>query len=161
MLVPEGLAFACRGFPERLAWLDRLPLTIRELQDRWSLSLGPAWSPASCAWVAPAVRADRSHVVLKLGMPHMEGLHEIDGLRFWDGEPTARLLEADADLNALVLERCEPGTTLRDLPEVEQDVVLAGLLRRLWRSPSAPHPFRTLATMVTAWRAERPGSPNI
>jgi streptomycin 6-kinase len=150
----ERLASACRGFPERIAWLERLPLAIRELQDRWSLSLGPPWSSASCAWVGPAVRTDGSRVVLKLGMPHMEGLHEIDGLRFWDGDPTARLLEADADLNALVLERCEPGTTLRDLPEAEQDVLLAQLLRRLWRRPSVPHPFRPLSTMVAAWRAE-------
>ena len=33
----------------------------------------------------------------------------------------------------MLLERCEPGTLLRELPEPEQDVVLAGLLRRLWR----------------------------
>jgi len=26
--------------PERDAWLERLPDAIRELQDRWSLSLG-------------------------------------------------------------------------------------------------------------------------
>ena len=35
----------------------------------------------------------------------------------------------------MLLERCEPGTLLRALPEPEQDVVLAGLLRRLWRAP--------------------------
>jgi len=154
MLLPERLASTCRGFPERVAWLERLPLTIRELQGRWSLSLGPAWTAATCAWVAPAMRTDGSRVVLKVSMPHMEGLHEIHGLRFWDGEPTVRLLEADDELNAMVLERCEPGTTLRDLPEAEQDVVLAPLLRRLWRKPAAPHPFRTLSTMVTAWKAE-------
>jgi streptomycin 6-kinase len=61
--------------------------------------------------------------VLKLGMPHMEATHEIDGLRFWDGKPTVRLLEADVSLNALLLERCEPGTSLRDVPEAERDVV--------------------------------------
>lgn len=154
MLPPVRRACACRGFPERVGWLERLPLTIAELQDRWSLSLGPPWDSASCAWVAPAVRTDGSRVVLKLGMPHMEGLHEIDGLRFWDGEPTARLLEADDELNAMILERCEPGTTLSGRPEAEQDVVLTGLLRRLWRRPSAPHPFRTLSTMVTAWSEE-------
>jgi streptomycin 6-kinase len=53
----------------------------------------------------------------KIGMPHMEGEHEIDGLRFWDGDPTVRLLMADDDLGAMLLERCEPGTVLRALPE--------------------------------------------
>ena len=37
----------------------------------------------------------------------------------------------------MLLERCEPGTVLRELPEPEQDVVIAGLLRRLWRVPRA------------------------
>jgi hypothetical protein len=40
------------------------------------------------------------------------------------------------------------------LPETEQDVVLARLLRRLWRRPSTPHPFRPLRLMVTYWAEE-------
>jgi streptomycin 6-kinase len=136
-------------------WFEQLPMAIQELQRRWSLSLGPAWtSAARCGWVAPAVRNDGTHVVLKLGMPHMEGAHEIEGLRFWDGQPTVRLLEADARLNALLLERCEPGTPLRDLREAEQDVVLAQLLHHLWRRPSAPHSFRPLSVMVASWTDE-------
>jgi streptomycin 6-kinase len=84
----------------------------------------------------------------------MEALHEIDGLRFWNGDPTVRLLEADVSLNAMLLERCEPGTSLRDLAEAEQDVVLAGLLHRIWRRPSAPHPFRPLTVMIASWVEE-------
>src|SRR5262249_54992256 len=92
--------------------------------------------------------------VLKLGMPHFEAVHELAGLRFWDGDPTVRLLDADGDLNAMLLERCEPGTHLRGLPEEEQDVVIAGLLRRLWRAPPEPHAFRPLAEHTAAWAAE-------
>jgi serine/threonine protein kinase len=47
----------------------------------------------------------------------------------------------------MLLERCEPGTALRMLPEPEQDLVIARLLRRLWRSPVAPHPFRPLSAI--------------
>ncbi len=79
--------------------------------------------------------------MLKLGMPHMEGTHEIHGLRFWAGDPTVRLLESDEDLGAMFLERCKPGTALRSRPEPEQDRVIARLLRRLWRPPPPPHPF--------------------
>jgi hypothetical protein len=85
----------------------------------------------------------------------MEGVHEIQALRFWDGNPTVRLLEADEDVGAMLLERCEPGTVLRQLPEPEQDVVIAGLLRRLWRVPTAPHPFCPLAVMTAYWAADR------
>jgi len=120
------------------------------------LTLESPWadSPASCAWVAPAVRQDGTRVVLKLGMPHMEGAQEIEGLRFWDGEPTVRVLEADTLVNAMLLERCEPGTSLRELPEAAQDRVVAELLPRLWRTPSTPHPFRSLAAMLASWAEE-------
>ncbi len=100
------------------------------------------------------VRADGTSAVPKLGMPHMEGEHEIEGLRFWNGDPTVRLLEADDELGAMLLERCEPGTVLRRQPEFEQDVVIAGLLRRLWRSPEAPHSFRALSALMKHWSEE-------
>ena len=81
----------------------------------------------------------------------MEAKHEIDALRFWNGAGTAQLLEADENHNAMLLERCDPGTLLRDLPEPEQDIVIARLLRRLWRAPSSPHPFRPLSVMTAHW----------
>jgi streptomycin 6-kinase len=43
---------------------------------------------------------------------------------------------------------------LRALPEPEQDLVIAGLLRRLWRSPPAPHPFRPLSMLMDHWSNE-------
>lgn len=156
LIVPQRLAATCRDVPEHSAWLERLPEAVRELQDRWTLTLGAVFdgSEVSCAWVAPALRGDGSRAVLKLGLPHMEAAHEVQGLRFWDGDPTVRLLEADEDLNAMLLERCEPGTALRERPEPEQDVVIAGLLRRLWRRPAATQPFRPLATMLAYWAQE-------
>ena len=140
---------------DRTAWLEQLPRAVLELESRWSLSLGqPFCSENRCSWVAPAELGGGERAVLKLGMPHMEAAHEIEALRFWDGEPTVRLLEADAGLHAMLLERCEPGTALRDVPEPEQDVVIAGLLRRLWRQPSQPHPFRPLTEMLAFWAEE-------
>jgi streptomycin 6-kinase len=154
--VPERLAVNCRKTSERAAWLDRLPGAVRKAECHWSLTLGAPFDGAdvSCAWVVPVTMADKTSAVLKLGMPHMESEHEIQGLRFWDGDPTVRLLESDDDLGAMLLERCEPGTPLRALPEIGQDLVIAGLLRRLWRMPPAPHPFRHLSAMTESWIAE-------
>ena len=140
--------------PDRAGWLERLPDMIRALQRRWSLTLDAPFDGGSCAWVAPAVTGDGVRAVLKIGMPHMEGEHELHGLRFWDGDPTVRLLDADEHLNAMLLERCDPGTPLRTVPEAEQDVVIGGLLRRAWRKPAPPHPFRPLAAMVEYWSDE-------
>jgi streptomycin 6-kinase len=107
MIIPEHLVANCRKIPEREAWLDNLPVMLEELTDRWSLRTGPPFDHANvtCSWVATVVRADGTPAVLKLGMPHMEGANEIQGLRFWNGNPTVQLLEADDDLGAMLLER--------------------------------------------------------
>ena len=154
--IPGGLAASCHKTPQRAAWLDRLPDVLRNLEHRWSLTLDAPFDDeeVSCSYVAAALCADGTRAVLKIGMPHMEGEHEIHGLRFWDGDPTVRLLMADDDLGAMLLERCEPGTVLRALPECEQDVVISGLLRRLWRAPSAQHPFRPLSALAAYWSDE-------
>jgi streptomycin 6-kinase len=154
LTVPGVLTRNCRESAESSVWLERLPATIQQLQTRWSITAGQPFDTenVSCAWVAPALQASGKTVILKLGMPHMEGKHEIAGLHFWDGDPTVRLIEADEDLGAMLLERCEPGTVLRELPEPEQDVVIAALMRRLWRTPARPHPFRHLSELMAYWR---------
>jgi streptomycin 6-kinase len=77
---------------------------------------------ASCSYVSAVLHENGTPAVLKIGMPHMEGEDEIPGLRFWCGDPTVRLLAADDDLGAMLLERCKLGTTLRALSECNQDV---------------------------------------
>ena len=156
VVVPERLAEACRETPEGSAWLRRLPAAIAAFSERWSLTVGAPFDgdEVSASWVAPARLGDGTAVVLKFGLTHLEAEHEIEGLRFWAGDPTVRLLEADEELNAMLLERCEPGTALRSVPEPEQDVVIAGLLSRLWRHVTDPHPFRSLADLTASWSRE-------
>ena len=105
--VPGGLAASCRKTPQRAAWLDRLPDVLRGLEHRWSLTLDAPFDgdEVSCSYMAAVVRTDGTRAVLKIGMPHMEGEHEIHDLRFWDGDPTVRLLMGDDDLGATLLER--------------------------------------------------------
>ena len=140
----------------RAKWLETLPATIEELAQRWSLTVGSPidGDQATCSWVAYATRSDGARVVLKIGMPHMEARDEIAGLRFWNGHAMVRLLDFDVALNAMLLERCEPGSSLRERSEAEQDVVIAGLLVRLWRPVSATAEFRPLSEMIAVWRQE-------
>src|SRR3569833_2781151 len=106
--VPAQLAAICRKTPERAAWLIRLPSTVRHLERRWSLEVGTPFvnEGVTCAWVAPVALASGRLGVLKVGMPHIEPDHEIQGLRFWNGDPTVRLLKAADELGAMLLERC-------------------------------------------------------
>ncbi len=154
--IPSLLAANCRTVPERAAWLDRLPDTLRRLERLWALTTDVQLDAeeASCSYVAAVRAANGTPAVLKISMPHMEGEHEIDGLRFWEGDPTVRLIEAVDELSAMLLERCTPGTPLRALAEHDQDVVISGLLRRLWRQPLKPHPFRPLSVMTEYWANE-------
>ncbi len=144
--------------PGLTEWVATLPSVLPGLVERWSLTVGEPYEPGGqCSWVAPATTAAGDAVVLKVGYRHAEAEHEAEGLRFWAGGGAVRVHadETFGDTSALLLERAEPGTLLaRSLPSLEQDVVLAGLLRRLWRRPPEGHPFRTLASMCEFWARE-------
>ena len=139
----------------RGAWVAALPVVVEDLARRWSLSVGRPFQPGSDAsWVAPARSVAGEHLVLKVGWMHDEALHEAEGLRAWQGDGTVRLIDAVVveDNNALLLEACEPGNALSEcLPPREQDIVVAGLLRRLWIDPPPRHPFRSLESMCRRW----------
>ena len=128
--IPERLATACRSMPDGARWLARLPDTLRDLEQRWSLLLGAPFDEGNCAWVAPVTLANGASAVLKLGVPHMESEHEIEGLRFWGGDPTVRLLDADDDLGAMLLDAVSQG----------QRCVSCRSPSRIWSSPSSSAP---------------------
>ncbi|MDQ6776392.1 MAG: aminoglycoside phosphotransferase family protein [Actinomycetota bacterium] len=142
--------------PRRHAWLATLPEQIAQLASRSSLVLGEPLLPGGqCAWVAPARDRTGRELVLKAGWRHPEAEHEGDALRLWDGDGAVRCLAEETLENtiALLLERCMPGTPLGSaLPEPDQDVVLAALLRRLWdHHPPEDHPFQPLQAMCDDW----------
>ena len=154
--IPDQLLAFCRMSPERAAWLDRLPELVKKSMRKWSLRVDRPLDgeEASCSFVSAVRRDDGTPAVLKKVMPNMEAEREVEGLRFWNGDPAVRLLAFDDESGAMLLERCNPGTTLRTLPEVEQDAVIAVLLRRLWRRPPFPFEFRPLSAMIEHWSEE-------
>jgi streptomycin 6-kinase len=140
----------------RSRWLARLPRVIGEIAATWGLELGEPYLPGGqCAWVAPARGANGEELVLKVGWRHPEAEHEAEGLRFWNGDGVVRCVATMVmeDTTALLLERCVPGVSLKSsLPEPQQDVVIARLIRRLWdKSPGAGHPFRPLQEICDLW----------
>ena len=87
--------------------------------------------------------------VLKIQFPHRESEHEAEALRVWNGDGAIRLLDYDAELDALLLERCIPGTSLESAdPELALGVLI-GLLPRLSKPVGAP--FRALADEAAWW----------
>ncbi len=135
-------------------WVAALPAVVADLADRWSLTLDRPYQPGGqVSWVAPARDRAGQELVLKVSWRHYEARDEAAGLLAWDGAGAVAVHAAETSdrTSALLLERCVPGTTLKQLPEPDQDVVLTGLLRRLWREPADGHPFRPLQQLCTQW----------
>jgi streptomycin 6-kinase len=137
------------GFAE---WVASLPGVVGELTEHWQLRPGEPYQPGGqCSWVAPARGSSGDALVVKIGWRHAEAEHEADG----DAAVRVRAARTFDSTNALLLERCVPGTPLAEVvAEPERDEIVAGLLRRLWIEPPAGHPFRPLADMCRMWTAE-------
>jgi len=130
------------------AWLVHLPELLDEYGKHWHLTLLSPFKDLSFHYVAPALRKDGSPVVLKLGVPNKELTSEMEALKVYGGRGAVRLLEADAERGALLLERLQPGQKLSTLANNEKATrIAAGVLKVLWRPEPATHHFKT----ITDW----------
>jgi streptomycin 6-kinase len=140
VVVPAALAAAVgevHGAAGR-SWLAALPGAVERAAARWALDVGPPF-PATAHWVAPAVRADGTPVVLKLGLTGALD-QEAATLAAWRGDGAVDLLAAvpdDGGTAALLLLAARPGTDLCGLPDEQALPTLAAVARRLHGSGAA------------------------
>jgi streptomycin 6-kinase len=151
--IPSGLRWL-RGSAAGRAWLERLPLLVGESAERWVLQLGELYPYAFASLAMPVTRSDGTAAVLKIQFPDRESEHEAAALARWGGEGSIRLLAHDAARHALLLERCEPGTPLSELPPDAALDVMVTLLPRLWKPAGAP--FRSLSEEAMWWAEQLP-----
>jgi streptomycin 6-kinase len=140
------------------AWLGALPDLLARFAARWSLTLEAPFPAIALNYVAPAARADGTPCVFKVSRHVGETRNEIAALRLWDGRGAARLLEADVEAGALLLERLDPGTMLVEVAESDDDaatLIAADVLRQLWRPVSDPRDLRSLASWCDAYDRNR------
>ena len=131
------------------AWLEQLPHLLLDFSRRWKLRLGDPFD-LSYNYVVAAWREDCSPVVLKMGVPHRELTSEIEATRLFAGQGCARLLEAEPERGALLLERLQPGKMLLEVKDDDQATrIAAGVMRQLWR------PVEAIPALITAeaWAA--------
>lgn len=149
--VPEGLRRAVIDLHGEAGegWLGRLPETLGGCARRWGLGLGEAFEGASYSYVVAATRADGARAVLKLGFPGRALTLEAAALRHFGGRGAARLLEADEEAGALLIQRLEPGTPLAGLANAVRDEeateAAASVMLELWRPAPVRHDFPTAA----------------
>jgi streptomycin 6-kinase len=139
--------------PQGERWLQSLPGLLADAACRWDLSLGEPFL-LSYNYVCAATRADGAQAVLKIGFPNRELLSEMSALRLFDGQGACRLLEADDENCAFLLERLSPGEMLVGLADDEARTQIASqVMRRLWRPAPPELPFIPLRD----WFAELEG----
>ncbi len=132
------------GHDEGAAWLERLPSLLAACEVDWDITVEPPFPDLSINYVAPALSADRTEVVLKVCFPHPELYTELDALTLYNGDGMVRLLAAHRERGAMLLERLRPGATLHALPEEEAVPLAAQILKRLWRPAPPSHAFPTM-----------------
>ena len=154
--VPAALGW-WRGEPGGAEWLEGLPSIVAECAAYWSLEIGEPFTGGNVSLVVRARQAEGTPAVLKINFPEPESEHEADALRLWDGVGAARLLAHDPERRALLVEACEPGTTLWDMvDEEEANGIAAAVLAQLWRPAPAAPGFRPLADEAARWAEELP-----
>ena len=131
------------------------------LVARWGLALEaryPATPGSPGNFVASARRADGTGCVLKVS-PHIrETRSEIAALTIFDGVGAARLLEAEPDLGALLLERINPGSMLAGISTQDDDAatrVAVDVLRTLWRPAESAAGLMPLESWCAAYARNR------
>ena len=128
------------------AWLERLPDLLAECEHRWDLTIRPSNFTLSYNYVAPAMLANGTEIVLKVGVPNRELRTEIEALRLYEGRGCVRLLEADPDVGILLLERLYPGEMLTIVTDDDAATRLAAqVMQNLWRPLPAEHTFPSVA----------------
>jgi streptomycin 6-kinase len=123
-------AFIARQFGEEgRRWLATVPDVLEQLADEWQLTLGPPVRGGLLAIVREATTDAGTRAVLKIAGYWDRPVDEIACLEAWAGGAAPRLLRADPERGALLVERIEPGDRARDAGAAEVAEVLRGLHR--------------------------------
>jgi streptomycin 6-kinase len=133
-------------------WLASLPALVTSLAERWSLTVGEPYVPSGYTALALRVTcADGTPGVLKVRCPVEDEAVESAALRHFGGRAAVALLDADDTCRALLLERCDPGTSLLTEPDDVAVAEVCALLPDLWSPAPAGHPFPMVADAALRW----------
>ncbi|WP_051353083.1 aminoglycoside phosphotransferase family protein [Thalassobacillus devorans] len=115
------------------AWLEKLPDLIAYCEEKWALQLETPFS-LSINYVAPAVRADGTELVVKISLPGAGFLDEWQALQLFNGEGMASLVDVDQEHGILLIEKLTLGYTLAEM-EVDEEAcqIAVHVLKKLHR----------------------------
>jgi len=142
---------------EGRAWYAHLPKLLDSIAQRWGLTVLEPFANLTYNYVTPAVQADGMPVVLKLGVPGGMLEPELVALRVFAGRGGVRILDADPQAAALLLERLLPGRPLSALEDDDTATVIAAdVMAALWCPLPAVHSFETVENLAAGLERLRP-----
>ena len=116
-------------------WLADLPATIAALERRWGITVGERLPGGTSSYVAAAVTATGEPAMVKISVPVVDFDQQVRTLRAAGGRGYVRLLAADLDHNAALLEPLGGPLTRSGLRPEGQLAVIADLLPLAWTVP--------------------------
>lgn len=116
-------------------WLDDLPVLITSIEEQWCIRVHKPIHTLTYNYVAPATRENGTEAILKLGVPGAHVEREAECLRRYDGQGAPYILDHDSALGAMLLERVQPGTDIKQLKEAEGIEAAVIVMRQLHRAP--------------------------
>jgi streptomycin 6-kinase len=115
-------------------WLENLPKLISYCEERWKLKVQDPFE-LSYNFVAAAVFADESEIVIKLSVPNQDFQYELEALKLFNhhNRKIVQLLDYDQEKGIILLERLNPGQMLSTVEDDEAATrIAASLLKELW-----------------------------
>lgn len=151
IVLPQSFLDMPRWWAEGAGWLNALPELTRQQCARWGLRISGEPAHGSNALVVPVTR-DGEKFALRMTPPAADVAAQADALRFWDGRGTVRLVDAEVERGAMLLERLSAHESLRSRPVDEAVSELGRMVRRL--AVPAPEGVRSTAAVARARAAE-------
>jgi streptomycin 6-kinase len=130
-------------------WLTRLPGIVVRCRAKWRLRDGVTSPDMSLNYLEFTNTDAGEAVALKIGVPHAELLTEVEALRLCEGRRVVRMLDADRELCAILMQRLQPGTMLRELGDNREETkIAASVMRELPAPVPSTHNLPTFARWV-------------
>ncbi len=116
-------------------WLNSLGVLVEEIARDWQITVGKSLSGGSAAFVARVTTRDGSPAVLKIALPPADVntfLISQVALTFEGGRAYVRLLQADPERRALLLEALGPILADLQLSSQRQIEIICATLKASW-----------------------------
>ncbi|MEM7334263.1 MAG: aminoglycoside phosphotransferase family protein [Chloroflexota bacterium] len=129
-----------------VGWLSQLPSLIKMMAQKWQLTVQRPVDNLSYNYVAHVTQANGTPAILKMGYPNRELFTEMDTLQIYEGNGMVRMLSADRENAAFLIDRISPGLELSDLKDDDEATrVVCRIIKALRRTAPTQHNFPSLA----------------